>query len=133
MSVLIDTQQSADYRAGGEARNQLLRRVWRMLDAVHIDTPLREKLFTMAIAPVNCEDAGAQLFNHMGVQVLASEAHSYSIDTAQLEQKLVTLAEGAARLEQVNEIARADIAGPVMRGSRSPAHSFVPPDTAGYT
>ena len=110
MSVLIDTRQSADYRAGGEARSQLLQRVWRMLDAVHIDTPLREKLFTMAIAPVNCEDAGAQLFNHMGIQVLASEAHSYSIDTAQLEQKLVTLAKGAARLEQVNEIARADIA-----------------------
>ncbi len=30
-------------------------------------------------------------------------------------------------------IDRAAIAGPVMRGSRSPAHSFVPPDTAGYT
>lgn len=110
MSVLIDTQQSADYRAGGEARSQLLQRVWRMLDAVHIDTPLREKLFTMAIAPVNCEDAGAQLFNHMGIQVLASEAHSYSTNPAQLEQRLVTLAKGAARLEQVNEIARADMA-----------------------
>ncbi|MFA6961091.1 MAG: peptide ABC transporter substrate-binding protein [Opitutaceae bacterium] len=30
-------------------------------------------------------------------------------------------------------IDRAAIAGPVMRGSRTPAHSIVPPDTAGYT
>lgn len=30
-------------------------------------------------------------------------------------------------------IDRAAIAGPVMRGSRTPAHSIVPPNTAGYT
>lgn len=30
-------------------------------------------------------------------------------------------------------IDREAIAGPVMRGSRTPAHSIVPPDTAGYT
>ncbi|MNS27375.1 E3 ubiquitin-protein ligase SlrP [compost metagenome] len=64
----------------------------------------------MAIAPVECADAGSQLFNHMGIQVLAYEAHAYSTDPAQLEQKLVTLAKGAARLEQVNDIARADVA-----------------------
>jgi hypothetical protein len=110
MNVLLDTQNSADYRVGGQARDQLLQRVWRMLDAVHVDAELREKLFTMANAPVDCADAGAQLFNHMGVNVLASEAYSYSIDAAELEQKLVTLAKGAARLEQVNDIARADVA-----------------------
>ena len=81
-----------------------------MLDAVYVDMPLREKLFTMAVAPVDCADAGAQLFNHMGIDVLAYEAHAYSTDPAQLEQKLVTLAKGAARLEQVNEVARADVA-----------------------
>ncbi|MNF44538.1 E3 ubiquitin-protein ligase sspH1 [compost metagenome] len=111
MTVLLDTQGSADYLAGGEARDQLLQRIWRMLDAVQIDTPLREKLFTMAIAPVDFADAGAQLFNNMGINVLASEAYSYSTDATQLEQKLVTLAKGASRLEQVNEIARADVAG----------------------
>jgi hypothetical protein len=109
MAVLIDTQNSADYRAGGRAQAQLLQRVWRMLDAVHIDARLREKLFTMAAAPVDCADAGAQLFNHMGINVLASEAYSYSTDARQLERSLVTLAKGAARLEQVNEVARADV------------------------
>ncbi|KPU58371.1 hypothetical protein AN403_2734 [Pseudomonas fluorescens] len=110
LTVLLDTHLSRDYQAGGQARDQLVQRVWRMLDAVYVDTPLREKLFTMAIAPVDCADAGTQLFNHMGIHVLAYEAHAYSTDPAQLEQKLVTLAKGAARLEQVNDIARADVA-----------------------
>ena len=101
---------AADTRAGGEAEAQLAQRTWRMLDAVHIDSALREKLFTMAVAPVDCADAGAQLFNSMGVQVLVSEAYSYSITPSEVEQKLVTLAKGAARLEWVNEVARADVA-----------------------
>lgn len=111
MAVLLDTQNSADYRAGGQARDQLLQRVWRMLDAVHVDSQLREELFTTAIAPVDCADAGAQLFNNMGIKVLASEAYAYSTDSAELEQKLVTLTKGASRLAQVNDIARADVAG----------------------
>ncbi|KPG94512.1 hypothetical protein AEQ67_22970 [Pseudomonas sp. RIT-PI-q] len=110
LTVVHETKNSADYRLGGEPRRQLLQRVVRMLDAVYIDTALREKLYTMAIAPVDCADAGTQLFNNMGIQVLASEAYSYSTDPAELERKLVTLAQGAARLEHVNEIARADVA-----------------------
>jgi hypothetical protein len=64
----------------------------------------------MVVAPVDCADAGTQLFNHMGVNVLAYEADAYSVEPKELELKLVTLAKGAARLEQVNEIARADVA-----------------------
>ncbi|WP_339545509.1 NEL-type E3 ubiquitin ligase domain-containing protein [Pseudomonas sp. RA_35y_Pfl2_P32] len=109
MDLLTQTRESADYRAGGDAQAQLMQRAWRMLDAVHTDNRLRQTLFTMASAPVDCADAGAQVFNHMGIQVLAAEAHLYSTDPAQLEQKLVTLAKGAARLEQVNDIARSDI------------------------
>jgi len=110
LTVILETQNSADFRLGGPARQQLMQRVVRMLDAVYIDSDLREKLYTMAIAPVDCADAGAQLFNHMGINVLASEAYSYSTAPVELERKLVTLAKGAARLEQVNEIARADVA-----------------------
>jgi hypothetical protein len=80
-----------------------------MLDAIHADTKLREKLFAMAMDPVRCADAGAQLFNNMGIEVLSSEAYSYSSNPAQLEDKLVTLAKGSARLELVNDIARADM------------------------
>lgn len=110
MDALLKTQESADFRAGGQPQLQLMQRVWRMLDAVYSDTALREKLFTMAVAPVDCADAGAQLFNQMGIQVLVSEAYSYAIDNPELERKLVTLAKGAARLAQVNDVARADVA-----------------------
>jgi hypothetical protein len=110
MATLLSVRDFADYRAGGAIRDQLMQRVWRMLDAVHVDSRLREKLFTMVVAPVDCADAGAQLFNHMGINVLAYEAYTYSIEPAELERKLVTLAKGAARLDHVNEIARADVA-----------------------
>ncbi|MEN5313803.1 dermonecrotic toxin domain-containing protein [Pseudomonas koreensis] len=110
MATLLSVREFHDYRAGGAAREQLMQRVWRMLDAVHHDSQLREKLFNMVVAPVDCADAGAQLFNQMGIHVLASEAYAYAIDAKELEQQLVTLAKGAARLKQVNEIARADVA-----------------------
>ncbi|WP_347901803.1 NEL-type E3 ubiquitin ligase domain-containing protein [Pseudomonas purpurea] len=108
-SVIDSLTQSADYRASGDARLQLSSRVWRTIDAMDLNAGLREKLFAMASTPANCADAGAQLFNNMGVQVLAAEAHAFSTSNAVLESKLVALARGAARLERVNEIARADI------------------------
>ncbi|AXJ06717.1 hypothetical protein CFN16_22070 [Pseudomonas fluorescens] len=109
--VLQDLTRSADYEQGGEALDQLTDRVWRMIDAMDIDTRLREELFLMSTDPEGCEDAGAQLFNSMGVRVLESEARTFSRSPDELERRLVTLAKGAARLRQVNEIARADIAG----------------------
>ncbi|WP_225875042.1 NEL-type E3 ubiquitin ligase domain-containing protein [Pseudomonas bananamidigenes] len=108
--VLQDLTYSADYQQGGTALDQLTDRVWRMIDAMDIDTRLREELFLMSTDPEGCEDAGAQLFNSMGVRVLESEARTFSRSPEELERALVTLAKGAARLSQVNEIARADIA-----------------------
>lgn len=107
--VLEGLTRSADYEEGGKANDQLTDRVWRMIGAMDIDTPLREQLLLMSTNPEGCEDAGAQLFNNMGVRVLASEARLYSTDRAELERKLVTLAKGSARLGQVSEIARSDI------------------------
>ena len=107
--IINDLTQSADYRAGGSALEQLSDRVWRMIHAVDIDKNLRQDLFEMAIAPVNCRDAGAQVFNQMGIKVLAAEARLTSTSSEMLEQKLVTLARGSARLEQVDNIAQADI------------------------
>ncbi|MEG2393137.1 MAG: NEL-type E3 ubiquitin ligase domain-containing protein, partial [Pseudomonas sp.] len=66
--IINDLTQSADYRAGGSALEQLSDRVWRMIHAVDIDKNLRQDLFEMAIAPVNCRDAGAQVFNQMGIK-----------------------------------------------------------------
>ncbi|CAI8963468.1 RING-type E3 ubiquitin transferase [Pseudomonas sp. IT-P253] len=102
---------SADYLAGGEARKQLSARVWRMIEAIDLDSELRKELFEMARAPTTCADAGAQVFNNMGIKVLASEAHAFSTSGEDLEIRLVTLAKGAARLTRVDDIARADFGG----------------------
>ncbi|MFJ2430039.1 NEL-type E3 ubiquitin ligase domain-containing protein [Pseudomonas sp. NPDC087804] len=107
--IINDLTQSADYRAGGSALEQLSDRVWRMIHAIDIDKDLRQDLFDMATSPVNCRDAGAQVFNQMGIKVMAAEARLLSTSREVLEQKLVTLARGAARLEQVDDIAQADI------------------------
>ena len=108
--VIKKLRESADYRAGHKLRAQLTDRVWQMVDAAYLDTRLREDLFTSAAAPTTCADAGAQMFNNLGIKVLASQAYSFSVSAAELEGKLVGLAKGAARLEMVNEIARADVA-----------------------
>ncbi|WP_429539357.1 NEL-type E3 ubiquitin ligase domain-containing protein [Pseudomonas fluorescens] len=105
--LLIQKQtRSADYQAGGELRRQLSSRVWRMIEAIDLDSTLRKELFEMATAPTTCADAGAQVFNHMGIKVLASEAYALSTSGASLESRLVNLAKGAARLERVDDIAR---------------------------
>lgn len=106
---LIDSlTTSADYRAGGWVREQLSRRVWELIDAMDLDTPLREKLFRTAENPENCADARSELFNSMGVQALVSQAYAYSTSAAELEPRLVKLSKGATRLDRVNDIARAD-------------------------
>ncbi|WP_259674560.1 NEL-type E3 ubiquitin ligase domain-containing protein [Pseudomonas fluorescens] len=100
---------SADYRAGGPTREQLSRRVWDLIDAMDLDTQLREKLFGIAEHPEDCTDASSEIFNTMGIEALASQAYAYSTSNAELEVKLVKLAKGATRLDRVNEIARADV------------------------
>lgn len=105
-SLIQKQTRSADYQAGGELRRQLSSRVWRMIEAIDLDSTLRKELFEMATAPTTCADAGAQVFNHMGIKVLASEAYALSTSGASLESRLVNLAKGAARLERVDDIAR---------------------------
>jgi hypothetical protein len=70
---------------------------------------LRTELFEITSAPTTCADAGAQLFNNMGIKVLTTEAYALSTSNEILQSRLVTLAKGAARLARVDEIASADV------------------------
>jgi hypothetical protein len=106
--IIDSLTESADYRTGGPTREQLTRRVWDLIDAMELDSQLREQLFDQAAEPTSCADASAEVFNIMGLQVLVTQAYDYSTSVAEIERKLLTLAKGAARLERVNEIARKD-------------------------
>lgn len=105
--LLIQLTESADY-SDLSRRPGLISRVWRMLTAMGENTELREELFRIAINPDSCADAGSQIFNEMGVKVLIHEAYR-SASAQEVEAKLVGLAQGKSRLDQVNEIARAAI------------------------
>lgn len=112
--VLEQLTEAADY-VEEAYRPALTERVWRVLDAVRADATLREELFRMAIDPDSCADAGAQLFNGMGIKVLVHEAYQAG-DARQVEAKLLALAKGSSRLDQVNEIARATIQSRLQAG-----------------
>ncbi|OPA93832.1 hypothetical protein BFW86_04925 [Pseudomonas fluorescens] len=89
-------------------RTQLSLNVWRMLQAMHSDDGLRERLFIMAREPFNCADAGAEIFNAMGIEVLVFEAYR-DASPGTLGPALARLARQKARLHQVNRIAQADV------------------------
>ncbi|MBC3363977.1 hypothetical protein HU806_12790 [Pseudomonas sp. SWRI154] len=105
--LLTQLTESADY-SDLSRRPGIISRVWRMLTAMSENTELREELFRIAINPDSCADAGSQIFNEMGVKVLIHEAYR-SASAQEVEAKLVGLAQGKSRLDQLNEIARAAI------------------------
>ena len=96
-----------EYQEGWE---DLALKVWRLIDAASSDTNMRNKLFTMATSPTNCADAGAQIFNAMGLEVMAYEINEAGSSPLELERDLLKLARGKARLVKIHDIARADVA-----------------------
>lgn len=90
-------------------REALTDQVWRLLEATHADNTLRTRLFLMSSFPGLCADGGAQIFNEMGIEVLVSEADRYSLDLNEREARLVTLAQGSARLHHLGQAIRSDI------------------------
>jgi hypothetical protein len=109
--------QSADFRAKGLYRRELTDKVWRMIDAMSDNSELRIKLFAEAVAPTECVDAGTQLFNAMGVQVLLHEA--YALERADLiEPQLLELARGKSRLDELGAIARQRVAARLQAGEQ---------------
>ncbi|WP_282411053.1 DUF6543 domain-containing protein [Pseudomonas sp. PS02303] len=89
-------------------RVDMTAKVWRMLEAMSKNTELRQKLFTMSTVPTTCVDAGAQLFNAMGLEVLIHEAYELA-NPSLVEGELVTLARGKSRLDELSRIARKTI------------------------
>jgi hypothetical protein len=106
-SVIGKLRESQDYRSGS-GRGQLTRRVWEMIDAMTLDSQLREKLFRQVVSPNDCGDLGAQLFNSLGLKVLVSKAYAEPTSSKVLDDTLVGLARSAARLKSVGEEARAE-------------------------
>ena len=125
--VIRRQRESQDFQSM-PSRRQLTTRVWQMVDAMALDSDLREELFQQARQPETCADAGSQLFNNMGMKVLVSEAREQSTTAAELEDRLVRLARSAARLEKVGDIARAEISSQQQKYLIDPANHLPPDD-----
>jgi len=106
---------SAEYKA------ELTAKVWRMLEAADAEPMLRDRLFLMARAPTTCVDAGAQLFNAMGVEVMEWEAHAAGRPEL-VKLELLDLAKGKSRLDELGSIARARVAELKTQGRLFPEY-----------
>lgn len=96
-------------------------KVWRMLEAMGEDAELREHLFLMARDPAACVDAGAQLFNSMGVAVLHWSAY-FSEDVDAVRRAVFNLARRKWRLDELGRIAHARVAELQEQGARFPEY-----------
>lgn len=96
-------------------------KVWRMLEAIDENPTLRDKIFEMASAPYTCVDAGAQVFNALGVEVLLHEAYAAPRPWL-VKLEVLDLARGKARLDELGRIARARVAELEALGRKHPEY-----------
>ncbi|WPX56244.1 NEL-type E3 ubiquitin ligase domain-containing protein [Pseudomonas sp. CCI4.2] len=104
--VLGDLTTSADYR---DSPQRLAQRVWTVIDAATAHSALRDELFILAAHPQTCSDGVMLVFNNVEVRVLVFKATALARVGAQ-ENELFELARGLERLDEIEKIARDDIA-----------------------
>lgn len=96
-----------------QAREQLDLRVWRLLDAVHENSTLREQLYSLADTEPSCENGAADLFARLQVRMEVDIAERNTLH--ERGEVLLTLGRGLVRLERVELAARQDIRGRIER------------------
>ncbi|CAI8716825.1 dermonecrotic toxin domain-containing protein [Pseudomonas sp. IT-P294] len=110
--------ESSHFQNDNAFRVDMTSKVWRMLEAMSKDSELRRNLFVMGRdEATNCVDAGAQLFNSMGVEVLIHEAYELRSPSL-VEAELVQLARGKSRLDELSRIAHQVVAKRLAGGER---------------
>ncbi|WP_338510437.1 DUF6543 domain-containing protein [Pseudomonas trivialis] len=114
--------ESADaIDASAAVKAELTGKVWQMIEAAVADSKLRDRLFKMATAPTTCVDAGAQLFNAMGLEVLIFQAYQLGAEDL-VERELLMLARGKSRLDELGRIARGRISELQAEGRTFPEY-----------
>lgn len=110
--------ESSHFQNDNAFRVDMTSKVWRMLEAMSKDSELRRNLFVMGRdEATNCVDAGAQLFNSMGVEVLIHEAYALG-SPGLVEAELVQLARGKSRLDELSRIAHQVVAKRLAGGEQ---------------
>ncbi|PRA31419.1 NEL-type E3 ubiquitin ligase domain-containing protein [Pseudomonas poae] len=88
-------------------REDMERRVWRVLEAARADQRLREEIFERAATPLNCDDAAAVSFSNLEILVEIHDA-SQLVNGGQVTAgSLLKLGRGLFRLDRLERMARA--------------------------
>ena len=86
-------------------REDLERRVWRVLNATAADTALRKEVFERASAPINCDDSAAVNFSDLEVLVEINEVSRENAGRSLPVRSRLSVAKGLFRLDQLRGIA----------------------------
>lgn len=103
--LLSELSGTSDFR---QARADLERRVWEVLDAAQENSELRQELFSLAANPRTCVDSVASCFSALEVRVFAARALQ-SRAPEQARAARLDVARRLFRLDRVEQIAREDI------------------------
>lgn len=101
--LLAELGGTADAR---HVREDLDRRVWRVLERAAADAELREEIFQRAATPLHCDDAAATSFSSLEILVEINDVARLVEGGQATAQPLLKLAKGLFRLEQLERIAR---------------------------
>ncbi|RWU18152.1 hypothetical protein DM813_26185 [Pseudomonas alkylphenolica] len=112
IELIGELSGTSDFR---QAREDLDRRVWEVLDAAQESTALRQELFSLAAVPRTCVDSVASCFSALEVRVFVARALQRSA-RGQAQIARVDLARRLFRLARVEHIAREDINARIAAG-----------------
>lgn len=118
--ILRDQAENMKNRSP-EFRRDMTTKVWQMLQAMDENPVLRDKILQMASAPFTCVDAGAQIFNALGIEVLFDAIYENALEEG-APFKMLELGRGKSRLDELGRIARARVAELEASGRRHPEY-----------
>ena len=100
--LLAEVGRTADSRF---VREDMTRRVWRVIGAMQTDSALRDQLLSLAVK-ANCDDAAATIFSNLEVAVDIDTVVRQSANTHDQAARLLSLGRRLFRLDELAEVAR---------------------------
>lgn len=101
-NLLAELVNTAD---ATKVRDDLERRVWRVLNATAAHAALRKQVFERAGAPFNCDDSTAMNFSDLEVLVEIDEVSRENASEPLAARSRLKVAKGLFRLDQLRKIA----------------------------
>ncbi|MGJ7514065.1 NEL-type E3 ubiquitin ligase domain-containing protein [Pseudomonas baetica] len=103
--LLAETGSTADSRY---VREDMTRRVWRVIEAAEGDPALRDQLLSMAVKS-NCADSAATIFSNLEVAVEIDKVVHHSVNAHDRAERLLKLGRSLFKLDYLARVAQEHI------------------------